>query len=134
MAETHHVCVEQDDALLTEISCLVEWPVGLCGTFEERFLSTPDIALVAAMKGHQKYFPTRSQTGELTNRFITVSNIESTDKKQVIAGNQRVIRARLSDAKFFYDTDRKHTLRSRRHQLDTISFHPKLGFFDIFYF
>ena len=127
MAETHHVCVEQDDALLTEISCLVEWPVGLCGTFEERFLSTPDIALVAAMKGHQKYFPTRSQTGELTNRFITVSNIESTDKKQVIAGNQRVIRARLSDAKFFYDTDRKHTLRSRRHQLDTISFHPKLG-------
>ena len=126
-AESHDVRVDQDDALLTEIACLVEWPVGLCGAFEERFLSIPDIALVAAMKGHQKYFPTRSQTGELTNRFITVSNIESKDEKQVIAGNQRVIRARLSDAKFFYDTDRKHTLRSRRDRLDTISFHPKLG-------
>jgi glycyl-tRNA synthetase beta chain len=126
-AESHHVRVDQDEALLTEIACLVEWPVGLCGAFEKRFLSTPDIALVAAMKGHQKYFPTRSQTGDLTNRFITVSNIESKDEKQVIAGNQRVIRARLSDAKFFYDTDRKHTLRSRRDRLDAISFHPKLG-------
>ena len=79
------------------------------------------------MKGHQKYFPTRAQTGELTNRFIIVSNIESKDESQVIAGNQRVIRARLSDAKFFYDTDRKHTLRSRRDRLDKITFHPKLG-------
>ena len=126
-AETHDIWVDQDDTLLTEITCLVEWPVGLCGKFEEKFLSTPDIALIAAMKGHQKYFPTRTKTGELTNRFITVSNIESTDESQVIAGNQRVIRARLSDAKFFYDTDRKHTLRSRRARLDKITFHPKLG-------
>ena len=126
-AESHNVWVDQDDALLTEITCLVEWPVGLCGKFEEKFLSTPDMALIAAMKGHQKYFPTRAQTGELTNRFITVSNIESKDENQVIAGNQRVIRARLSDAKFFYDTDRKHTLRSRRDRLDKITFHPKLG-------
>ncbi|MBE58768.1 MAG: glycine--tRNA ligase subunit beta [Gammaproteobacteria bacterium] len=126
-AEIHDVWVDQDDALLTEITCLVEWPVALCGKFEEKFLSTPDIALIAAMKGHQKYFPTRAQTGELTNRFIIVSNIESTDESQVIAGNQRVIRARLSDAKFFYDTDRKHTLRSRRDRLNKITFHPKLG-------
>ena len=127
VAETQNVQVDKDDALLTEVTCLVEWPVGLCGTFEEEFLSTPDMALVAAMKGHQKYFPTRAHTGVLTNRFITVSNIESKDESQVIAGNQRVIRARLSDAKFFYDTDRKHTLRLRRGRLDTITFHPKLG-------
>jgi len=85
------------------------------------------MAIVAAMKGHQKYFPTRAQTGDLTNRFITVSNIKSKDESQVIAGNQRVIRARLSDAKFFYDSDRKNTLRSKRDRLDAITFHPKLG-------
>ena len=127
VAKTQNVQVDKDDALLTEVACLVEWPVGLCGTFEKEFLSTPDMAIVAAMKGHQKYFPTRAQTGDLTNRFITVSNIKSKDESQVIAGNQRVIRARLSDAKFFYDADRKHTLRSKRDRLDAITFHPKLG-------
>ena len=127
VAKTQNVHVDKDDALLTEVTCLVEWPVGLCGTFEKEFLSTPDMAIVAAMKGHQKYFPTRAQTGDLTNRFITVSNIKSKDESQVIAGNQRVIRARLSDAKFFYDSDRKNTLRSKRDRLDAITFHPKLG-------
>ena len=100
-AQEHGVTVELDQDLLTEINCLVEWPVALCGEFEERFLDVPDIALIAAMKGHQKYFHTRDTSGALSNRFITVSNIESKDPKQVIAGNQRVIRARLSDAKFF---------------------------------
>ena len=87
----------------------------------------PDIALIAAMKGHQKYFHTRDTSGALSNRFITVSNIESKDPKQVIAGNQRVIRARLSDAKFFFNLDQKETLAARRPLLDHITFHPKLG-------
>ena len=126
-AESNGVTVEADDTLLTEINCLVEWPVGLCGEFEEHFLDVPDIALIAAMKGHQKYFHTRTYSGNLSNKFITVSNIESRDASQVIAGNQRVIRARLSDAKFFFETDKKLSLESRRPQLDSITFHPKLG-------
>lgn len=126
-ARQHRVTVELDESLLTEVNCLVEWPVALCGEFEERFLEVPDIALIAAMKGHQKYFHTRDASGVLSNRFITVSNIESKDPEQVIAGNQRVIRARLSDAKFFFDLDKKETLAARRPRLDTIMFHPKLG-------
>jgi glycyl-tRNA synthetase beta chain len=126
-AESNGVTVEADDTLLTEINCLVEWPVGLCGEFENHFLDVPDIALIAAMKGHQKYFHTRTDRGKLSNKFITVSNIESRDASQVIAGNQRVIRARLSDAKFFFETDKKVSLESRRRQLDSITFHPKLG-------
>ncbi len=126
-AESNGVTVEADNTLLTEINCLVEWPVGLCGEFEEHFLDVPDIALIAAMKGHQKYFHTRTDSGRLSNKFITVSNIESRDVSQVIAGNQRVIRARLSDAKFFFETDKKLSLESRRPQLDSITFHPKLG-------
>ncbi len=126
-AESNGVTVEADDTLLTEINCLVEWPVGLCGEFEEHFLDVPDIALIAAMKGHQKYFHTRTDSGKLSNKFITVSNIESRDASQVIAGNQRVIRARLSDAKFFFETDKKRSLESRRQRLDSIKFHPKLG-------
>ena len=126
-AQEHGVTVELDQDLLTEINCLVEWPVALCGEFEERFLDVPDIALIAAMKGHQKYFHTRDTSGALSNRFITVSNIESKDPKQVIAGNQRVIRARLSDAKFFFDLDQKEALATRRPRLDHITFHPKLG-------
>ena len=126
-ARQHRVAVELDEGLLTEVNCLVEWPVALCGEFEERFLEVPDIALIAAMKGHQKYFHTRDALGVLSNRFITVSNIESKDPEQVIAGNQRVIRARLSDAKFFFDLDKKETLAARRPRLDTITFHPKLG-------
>lgn len=126
-AESNGVTVEADDKLLTEINCLVEWPVGLCGEFEERFLEVPDIALIAAMKGHQKYFHTRKDDGQLSNKFITVSNIESRDASQVISGNQRVIRARLSDAKFFFETDKKVSLESRRQLLDSITFHPKLG-------
>ena len=119
--------MEADDTLLTEINCLVEWPVGLCGDFGEHFLDVPDIALIAAMKGHQKYFHTKTHCGKLSNKFITVSNIKSRDTSQVIAGNQRVIRARLSDAKFFFETDKKLSLESRRPQLDSITFHPKLG-------
>jgi glycyl-tRNA synthetase beta chain len=126
-AKANGVSVNSDDKLLTEINCLVEWPIGLCGEFEERFLEVPEIALIAAMKGHQKYFHTRTASGKLSNKFITVSNIESRDASQVISGNQRVIRARLSDAKFFFEIDRKQSLQSRREHLNSITFHPKLG-------
>ena len=127
VADEHGVNVEEDDALLTEISCLVEWPIGLCGEFDTRFLIVPEIALIAAMKGHQKYFHTRDEKGSLCNRFITVSNIESADTKKVIDGNQRVIHARLSDAEFFFEQDCKRTLADRRLELNAITFHPKLG-------
>ena len=126
-ATANGVSVNSDDKLLTEINCLVEWPVGLCGEFEERFLEVPEVALIAAMKGHQKYFHTRTGSGKLSNKFITVSNIESRDPSQVISGNQRVIRARLSDAKFFFEIDQKQSLQSRREHLNSITFHPKLG-------
>ncbi len=126
-ANANGVCVEPDDELLSEVVSLVEWPVALCGEFEGRFLQVPEIALIAAMKGHQKYFHTRDINGSLVNRFITVSNIESSDPIQVIRGNQRVICARLSDAEFFFERDRKRQLIDRRPELDTIMFHPKLG-------
>lgn len=127
IAAEHHVIVTADDALLSEITCLVEWPVPLIGQFESDFLKVPDIALVAAMRGHQKYFHTRTPTGALSNHFITVANIESIDPAQVIAGNQRVIRARLSDARFFFETDRQAPLASRRASLNRIAFQPGLG-------
>ena len=126
-ASANGICVEADDELLSEVVSLVEWPVALCCEFEERYLQVPEIALIAAMKGHQKYFHARDSAGSLSNRFITVSNIESTDPKQVIGGNQRVIRARLSDAEFFFELDCKRQLVDRRSELDAITFHPKLG-------
>lgn len=128
VAADHQLQVEPDESLLEEIACLVEWPVALCGEFEDRFLEVPDIALIAAMRGHQKYFHTRNRiTGELSNHFITVSNIQSQKPDEVIRGNQRVIRARLSDAAFFYHTDCQKTLFERRAALDSITFHPDLG-------
>lgn len=126
-ADAHSVSVDPDESLLVEINCLVEWPVALCGEFDAEFLEVPDIALIAAMRGHQKYFHTRSSDGSLSHRFITVSNIESQDPTQVILGNQRVIRARLSDARFFFTTDKQQSLSNRRPRLDQITFHPKLG-------
>ena len=127
VARLHQIIVDEDIGLLREITCLVEWPVPMLGEFEEAFLQVPDIALVAAMRGHQKYFHTRRADGTLSNQFITVANIESIDPAQVISGNQRVIRARLSDARFFYETDRQSSLDSRRSALDRIAFQPGLG-------
>ena len=127
VANDHGVVVHDDDALLDEITSLVEWPVALCGEFEKEFLEVPDIALIAAMRGHQKYFHTWSKNGRLNHRFITVANLESRDPSQVVSGNQRVIRARLSDARFFFLKDKTQTLASRRSQLDHITFHPALG-------
>ncbi|MCX4189526.1 glycine--tRNA ligase subunit beta [Methylophaga sp. OBS3] len=116
-----------DSELLDEVTGLVEWPVAIAGSFDQRFLELPPQALISSMQGHQKYFPVESKQGELLANFITVSNIESRDVDQVIAGNERVIRPRLSDAAFFWDTDRKQPLSARQEQLKTIVFQNKLG-------
>ncbi len=116
-----------DDDLLDEVTGLVEWPVALTGSFEERFLAVPQEALVSSMKEHQKYFHVVDGEGRLRPHFITISNIESKDPVQVIAGNERVIRPRLSDAAFFYETDLKTPLASRVAKLESIVFQQKLG-------
>jgi glycyl-tRNA synthetase beta chain len=116
-----------DPDLLDEVTGLVEWPVALTGNFEERFLEVPAEALVSSMKEHQKYFHVVDGEGNLKPNFITLSNIESTDPAQVIAGNERVIRPRLSDAAFFFETDKKVSLADRVDRLDSIVFQQQLG-------
>ena len=116
-----------DEALLDEVTGLVEWPVALTGRFEERFLAVPAEALISSMKAHQKYFHLTDQRGQLMPHFITVANIESSDPARVIAGNERVIRPRLSDAAFFFTTDCGTPLASRIESLRGIVFQQKLG-------
>ncbi|MCL4105974.1 UNVERIFIED_CONTAM: hypothetical protein GTU68_058280 [Idotea baltica] len=116
-----------DPALLDEVTGLVEWPVALTGSFEERFLSVPAEALISSMKEHQKYFHLVDEKGELKPNFVTLCNIESTDPIQVIAGNERVIRPRLSDTAFFFETDKKIALADRVEALGNIVFQQKLG-------
>lgn len=116
-----------DPDLLDEVTGLVEWPVALTGNFEERFLAVPAEALVSSMKEHQKYFHLLDDKGSLLPHFITICNIESTDPIQVIRGNERVIRPRLSDAAFFFATDKKRPLHSRVDGLRNIVFQQKLG-------
>lgn len=120
-----NVVIEED--LLEEVTSLVEWPVALTGKFDEHFLAVPREALVSSMKSHQKCFYLLDKEGQLMPNFITVSNIESLDPAQVIAGNERVIRPRLADAKFFFDTDKKQTLDSRMEKLSSIVFQQELG-------
>ncbi len=115
------------EALLDEVTALVEWPVALTGKFEERFLQVPAEALIASMKEHQKYFHVVDTNGKLKNNFITVANIQSKDASQIIDGNERVIRPRLSDAAFFFETDKKTSLASLRERLKTIVFQAQLG-------
>ena len=116
-----------DAGLLDEVTALVEWPVALTGSFEEHFLKLPAEALISSMAEHQKYFHLTDADGNLLPHFITVSNIESRDPAQVISGNERVIRPRLSDADFFYSTDMKTSLADRVEQLGSIVFQQKLG-------
>ena len=116
-----------DVDLLDEVCALVEWPVALTGGFEERFLSVPDEALISSMAEHQKYFHVQNSEGKLLPHFITVSNIQSVDPKQVISGNERVIRPRLSDAAFFFETDKKTPLIDRVEKLGSVIFQAKLG-------
>lgn len=116
-----------DPSLLDEVTALVEWPVALTGKFEERFLAVPAEALIASMKEHQKYFHVVDADGKLKNHFITVANLQSKDPAQIIDGNERVIRPRLSDAAFFFETDKKTTLAALRERLKTIVFQAQLG-------
>ncbi len=116
-----------DDALLDEVTALVEWPVVLAGKFDQEFLRLPREALVSSMAEHQKYFHVQNDQGELLPVFITVSNIISQNKIEVVAGNERVIRPRLADAAFFYDSDSKKTLEARLQELKNIVFQAKLG-------
>ncbi|WP_445775913.1 glycine--tRNA ligase subunit beta [Shewanella sp.] len=116
----------QED-LLEEVASLVEWPIVLTAHFEEKFLAVPSEALVYTMKGDQKYFPVFDNTGKLLPNFIFVTNIESKDPQQIIAGNEKVVRPRLADAEFFFNTDKKHTLESRLTSLETVVFQKQLG-------
>ncbi len=115
------------DALLDEVTALVEWPVPLAGRFEERFLALPREVLISTLQDHQRYFPVLGPTGQLLPWFITVSNIESREPAAVRAGNERVVRPRLSDAAFFFEQDRRITLAARAAALDAITFQAQLG-------
>ncbi len=116
-----------DDALLDEVTALVERPNVLICKFEKEFLDVPQECLILTMKANQKYFPLLDAAGKLTNQFLVVSNITPMDASAVIGGNERVVRARLADAKFFFDQDRKKTLASRVAGLDKVVYHNKLG-------
>jgi len=116
-----------DESLLEEVTSLVEWPVTLVGSFEEKFLAVPSEALIYTMKDNQKYFPVLDKDGKLLPRFIFVSNIVSRDPAQVVGGNEKVIRPRLADAEFFFETDKKKTLASRLESLSSVLFQQKLG-------
>ena len=116
-----------DDALLDEVTALVERPNVLIGQFEEAFLAVPQECLILTMKANQKYFPLLDATGKLTNKFLMVSNIRPADPGAVIGGNERVVRPRLADAKFFFDQDRKKPLESRVLGLAKVVYHNKLG-------
>ncbi|AKJ31403.1 glycine--tRNA ligase subunit beta [Caldimonas brevitalea] len=116
-----------DDALLDEVTALVERPNVLVGQFEREFLDVPQECLILTMKANQKYFPLLDAAGKLTHRFLLVSNIRPDDPSAVVGGNERVVRPRLADAKFFYDQDRKKTLVSRIPGLAKVVYHGKLG-------
>lgn len=116
-----------DDALLDEVTALVERPNVLVCEFEKEFLGVPQECLILTMKANQKYFPLLDAAGKLTNKFLVVSNISPTDASAVIGGNERVVRPRLADAKFFFDQDRKKTLQSRVEGLGKVVYHNKLG-------
>ena len=116
-----------DPELLDEVTALNEWPVALAGRFDDEFLTVPSEALISSMKGHQKYFHVVDSENKLLPHFITVANIESAEPRRVVEGNEKVIRPRLADAKFFYDTDRKKTQDDRRNSLKSIIFQAQLG-------
>jgi glycyl-tRNA synthetase beta chain len=116
-----------DDALLDEVTALVEFPVVYQGTFSPEFLSVPQECLVLSMKQHQRYFPLAGPNGTLLSKFLVVSNLQTRDPANIIHGNERVLRARLADAKFFYDQDRKTRLEERVPPLAKVVYHHKLG-------
>lgn len=116
-----------DEALLDEVTALVEWPVALTGGFESRFLEVPQEALISTMQDNQKYFPLVDAAGRMVPRFIVISNIRSQQPEAVRGGNERVLRPRFADAEFFWEQDRKQRLDSRRPWLETVVFERRLG-------
>ncbi len=119
--------VIQPDTLIDEVTALVEWPVTYEGYFDQAFLSVPQECLILTMQANQKYFALTQTNGRISNRFLLVSNIETSNPSLIIHGNERVLRARLADAKFFFDQDQKHSLESRLPKLSTVIYHNKLG-------
>lgn len=116
-----------DEDLLDEVTALNEWPVAIAGEFEKAFLSVPAEALIKTMQDNQKYFPVIDETGKLKNCFITISNIKSQSPEKVKAGNERVVRPRLADAKFFWEQDQKQPLEAFADALENVVFQEKLG-------
>lgn len=128
MAKQSNGQLHKDPALIEEIVGLIEWPVMLKGAFEKEFLEVPQECLIKTMKKDQKYIPILDKEGHLTHEFVITSNMVTQDQgKMIIAGNQKVLRARLSDARFFYEQDLKKTLEDRIEQLNEIKFHERLG-------
>jgi len=127
MATSKNASIVWDDDLLEEINYLVEWPTALCGGFEESYLALPDAAIITPMKDHQRYFPLVNQDGKLLPMFLTVRNGSDHSIEVVQAGNERVLRARLDDAKFFFNEDRKKPLIDRQDGLTKIVFQEGLG-------
>lgn len=116
-----------DEALLNEVTALVEWPVALIGSFEAHFLQVPQEALIIAMQEHQRYFPLVDRGGKLTHYFCFISNLDSPKPNTIIDGNERVIRPRFADAEFFWEEDKKTPLEEYRHALESVIFQAKLG-------
>jgi glycyl-tRNA synthetase beta chain len=127
IAKSQKAIAAIDEDLLEEVTALVEWPQALLGNFDQEFLEVPSEALVSSMAEHQKYFHLVDQDNQLLANFITVANIHSSNVNAVIEGNEKVIRPRLADAKFFYDTDRKSRLDSHINKLKKVVFQNKLG-------
>ncbi|MGE0717351.1 MAG: glycine--tRNA ligase subunit beta [Alphaproteobacteria bacterium] len=128
LAKAEGLALREDQGLLAEVCGLVEWPVPLMGRIDEAFMDVPPEVLVTSMRAHQKYFALDTADGKLAPRFVVVANVEAADGgKAIVAGNERVLRARLSDAKFFWDQDRKVKLADRVPALDKIIFHARLG-------
>jgi glycyl-tRNA synthetase beta chain len=131
LAKAEGLALKDDPGLLNEVTGLVEWPVVYMGSIDDVFMDVPAEALISSMRKHQKYFSCLDKGGNLSTRFVLVANTETLDGgKQIIAGNERVLRARLSDAKFFWDQDRKTTLASKAPALKDRIFHAKLGTLD----
>ncbi len=124
---SNNLIMVKDNALLDEVTALVEQPNVLMGEFEREFLDVPQECLILTMKANQKYFPLLDENGRLSHKFLIVSNVRPSDAGQIITGNERVLRSRLADAKFFFDQDRKKTLASRVEGLRRVVYHHKLG-------
>ena len=128
LADAAGLILNEDAGLLEEVTGLVEWPVPVMGTIDDHFMDVPPEVLITSMKAHQKYFTLSTKDGKLAPRFITISNMVCADGgAAIIAGNERVLRARLHDAKFFWDNDRKTRLADRVRGLEKIVFHARLG-------